>query len=102
MDALPIEEATGFPYSSRNEGVMHACGHDGNTAMLLGTASILAKHREQLKGTVKFICQPAEEGGHGEMCIRDRETCGRCVFGHEGTAQIQMILSEMSQEAGSL
>lgn len=65
MDALPIEEATGFPYSSRNEGVMHACGHDGNTAMLLGTASILAKHREQLKGTVKFIFQPAEEGGHG-------------------------------------
>lgn len=65
MDALPIKEATGFPFSSKNEGVMHACGHDGNTAMLMGTASILAKHREKLRGTVKFLFQPAEEGGHG-------------------------------------
>ncbi len=65
MDALPLHEQTGLPYSSETDGVMHACGHDGNTAMLMGAAAILARHREQIKGTVKFIFQPAEEGGRG-------------------------------------
>lgn len=65
MDALPIQEATGLPYASENEGVMHACGHDGHTAMLMATATILARHRDQLSGSVKFLFQPAEEGGQG-------------------------------------
>ena len=61
MDALPIKEQTGLEFASRNDGVMHACGHDGHVAMLLGAASILADRRRELKGTVKFLFQPAEE-----------------------------------------
>lgn len=61
MDALPITERTGLPFASRHEGKMHACGHDGHTAILLGTASILAEQRRLLPGNVKFIFQPAEE-----------------------------------------
>ena len=62
MDALPILEETGLPYASANEGVMHACGHDGHTAVLLGTARLLAGMRDRIAGNVKFIFQPAEEG----------------------------------------
>ena len=63
MDALPIKEQTGLEFASRNEGVMHACGHDGHVAMLLGAAAILAAHRAELSGAVKFLFQPAEEAG---------------------------------------
>ncbi len=62
MDALPQEEKTDVDYKSVEEGKMHACGHDGHTAMLLAAAKILAKHRDQLSGNVKFIFQPNEEG----------------------------------------
>ncbi|MBN2394920.1 MAG: amidohydrolase [Candidatus Atribacteria bacterium] len=65
MDALPIKEATGKSYTSKVEGKMHACGHDGHIAMLLGAARILSSIRENLNGTVKLIFQPAEEGGWG-------------------------------------
>lgn len=65
MDALPITEETGLPFASKHPGRMHACGHDGHTAILLGTAKILAAHRDGLKGKVKFIFQPAEEGPGG-------------------------------------
>lgn len=61
MDALPIQEATGLPYASRHVGVMHACGHDGHTANLLGAAELLLAVREQFAGRVKLIFQPAEE-----------------------------------------
>ncbi len=69
MDALPILEATGLDYASETPGAMHACGHDGHTAMLLGAARYLAETRN-FDGTVVVIFQPAEEGGGGgrEMC----------------------------------
>lgn len=66
MDALPIEEPSGAPYASECAGVMHACGHDGHTAMLLGAARLLAERRD-FAGNVKFMFQPAEEGGAGAL-----------------------------------
>lgn len=65
MDALPLEEQTDLPFKSVNNGVMHACGHDCHTANLLGVAMILSELKDELKGTVKFVFQPAEEKGCG-------------------------------------
>jgi amidohydrolase len=77
MDALPILEETGAEYASQNQGVMHACGHDGHTAIGLTVAKMLFAHRDQLAGTIKFCFQPSEEGNNGEevggaeMMMRD-------------------------------
>ena len=65
MDGLPIQETGDLSFKSQNEGVMHACGHDGHMAILLGAAKVLSDMRDQLRGSVKFIFQPAEEGGGG-------------------------------------
>ena len=67
MDALPIHEETGLPFASETDGKMHACGHDGHTSMLVGSARALSQERlrERLSGTVKFVFQPAEEGYAG-------------------------------------
>lgn len=62
MDALPIKELRATAWRSRNPGVMHACGHDVHTTVALGVAELLSKHRDQVRGTVKFLFQPAEEG----------------------------------------
>ena len=65
MDALPILEETGAEYASQRPGAMHACGHDGHTAILLGVADVLMRHRDSLRGAVKLVFQPAEEGPGG-------------------------------------
>lgn len=65
LDALPIQEANNIPYKSQHDGIMHACGHDGHTAIALGTAYYLAHHRDSFRGIVKIIFQPAEEGPGG-------------------------------------
>ena len=65
MDALPIKEATGLPFASTHDGVMHACGHDAHMAMVLGTAAVLEGLQEHLCGNIKFLFQPAEEGPGG-------------------------------------
>src|SRR5690606_1661462 len=59
MDALPVTGLSSKPYRSRNPGVMHACGHDVHTTVALGVAEVLAKHKDQIRGTVKFLFQPA-------------------------------------------
>ncbi|HRE37978.1 MAG TPA: M20 family metallopeptidase [Chitinophagaceae bacterium] len=73
MDALPIKEENDIPYKSKNEGVMHACGHDVHTACLLGAAKILNELKEEWEGTVKLIFQPGEEKNPGgaSLMIKD-------------------------------
>jgi amidohydrolase len=72
MDALPMQETSDVSYKSINDGVMHACGHDGHVAMLLGCAEVLSKKKNELKGNVRFIFQPAEEGeGGATYMIKD-------------------------------
>ena len=70
MDALPIQEATGLPYASQVDGVMHACGHDGHTAMLLAAARHLVES-PHWRGTLQLIFQPAEEGLGGARAMLD-------------------------------
>lgn len=72
MDALPIHEETGAEYASRNPGVMHACGHDGHTAVGLTVAKVLHKHKDEWTGMVKLVFQPAEEGlGGARAMVKD-------------------------------
>jgi amidohydrolase len=71
MDGLPVEEASGVEFSSANKGRMHACGHDGHMAILLGAAQLIAERREQLAGTIVLCFQPAEEGKGGAKVMID-------------------------------
>jgi amidohydrolase len=69
MDALPIKESTGVVYKSQNPGYSHSCGHDGHSAALVGTARVLVKMRNELKGRIRFVFQPAEEAGQGAKAM---------------------------------
>jgi hippurate hydrolase len=71
MDALPMAEETGLDFASRNQGMMHACGHDSHTAMLVGAARALCARRDRLPGTIAFMFQPGEEGHHGARFMLD-------------------------------
>ncbi|MBY0239944.1 MAG: amidohydrolase [Burkholderiaceae bacterium] len=77
MDALPMQEINTFPHASRHPGKMHACGHDGHTAMLLGAAHYLSRHRD-FDGTVYLVFQPAEEGGAGARAMISDGLFERC------------------------
>ena len=76
MDALPIDEKSGVPFASEVPGVMHACGHDAHTAMLLGAAQLLLERRSSFAGTVKLMFQPAEEGGAGAVRMIEEGALG--------------------------
>ncbi len=117
MDALPVTERNGLPFASRERtmfndqevGVMHACGHDTHMAILMGVAEILASVREDLKGTVKFIFQPAEEGtpkgeeGGAELMVREGVLDNPkvdVIFGLHISAQTE--LGKITYRAGGL
>jgi len=108
MDALPISEQTGLDYSSQNPGLMHACGHDGHTTILLGTAKALAAMRDQLTRPVKLIFQPAEEGGAGaKRMVQDGALTAKCggiataaVFGLHGWPDLP--LGQLASKPGPM
>ena len=107
LDALPIAEQTGLPFTSRHPGRMHACGHDGHMAMVLGAAALLKQ--EPPPGDVVLIFQPAEEGGRGaEVVIRAGALDGvAMIFGghltcHYATGQIMAALGSVCAQAGRL
>jgi len=107
MDALPIDEATGLAYASSHPGVMHACGHDGHTAMLLAAAHHLAK-RGHFEGTLNLIFQPAEEGGGGALRMMedglfDKYPCDAIFAMHNlpGLAQGRLALRDGPTMASS-
>jgi hippurate hydrolase len=107
MDALPIDEATGLPYASCNVGIMHACGHDGHTAMLLAAAKHIAQ-KGQFSGTVNLIFQPAEEGlGGAKKMMEDglfqQFPCNAIFAMHNmpGLPQGHLILREGAAMASS-
>ncbi|MDP0667694.1 M20/M25/M40 family metallo-hydrolase, partial [Klebsiella pneumoniae] len=85
IDALPIEEATGLPYRSQNQGVMHACGHDIHTSVMLGAALLLKEREAELPGRVPILFQPAEENfGGGKTPIRAGALEeGSAIFGQQ-------------------
>lgn len=87
IDALPITEHNALPYCSKNEGVMHACGHDCHTSMLLGAVKLLAAHKEELQGTVKFLFQSGEESGHGANYYVDHDV----LNGVDGAMAMHMM-----------
>ncbi|BDB26745.1 amidohydrolase [Cupriavidus sp. P-10] len=107
MDALPMAEATGLPYASCHPGVMHACGHDGHTAMLLCAARHLARHGN-FSGTLNLIFQPAEEGLGGakrmmEAGLFDKYPCDAIFAMHNvpGTAPGRLLLRQGAAQASA-
>ena len=81
MDALPMPEETGLPFASTIPGTMHACGHDAHTAMLVGAARLLCARQDSLRGEVRFMFQPGEEGHHGARFMLDDGLLGGGAHG---------------------
>ena len=110
MDALPIHEETEVDFKSEIDGKMHACGHDCHTAMLLGAARILKENEGLIKGTIKLIFQPAEEGGAGGKMMRDegvtnpdvQQIFGLHVAGQLPTGMLASREGTLLAAAGSL
>lgn len=107
IDALPIQENSGVPYASENPGKMHACGHDGHAATLLGAAAVLKGMEERLPVCVKFIWQPAEEGGGGAQRLVRAGVLGdqmgpkaAAVFGLHGWPGL--AIGEIASKSGPL
>lgn len=86
MDALPIQEQTDLPWKSRHDGLMHACGHDGHTTILMGAATVLAKLRHSLPRAVKLVFQPAEEGLAGGRKLVEAGVLDEAVGGVKVTS----------------
>jgi len=110
MDALPIPEETGLPFASTHDGQMHACGHDAHMAMALGAATVLKQRQDELKGNVKFVFQPAEEGPGGaermiEAGVMDEPKVDYAVGSHlwpaipEGSVGVRggLLMASMSR-----
>ena len=100
MDALQVNECTGLPFASKKEGLMHACGHDGHIASLLGAAKILNEIKDEIHGTVKLFFQPAEETAQGAKKMIEEGALEGVdgVFGIHLWADIE--LGKISVEAG--
>lgn len=82
MDALPIEEESGLGFASKRPGISHACGHDTHTAMLLGAAKLLMKHKDQLKGRVKLMFQPGKRAEAAPAPWWRQACCARRMWTH--------------------
>ena len=99
IDALPVEENTGLEFSSQNNGVMHACGHDGHTSMMMIAAKILSNHREDICGKIVFLFQPNEEDAGAEEMIKQGAlqnpvpdaVCGLHIWSYIPTGTIGII-----------
>lgn len=104
MDCLPITEETGVPYASRRRGLMHACGHDGHTAALAGAALVLHEIRDELKGPVKLIFQPAEEGRFGARRMTEEGALDDprvdAIFGLHNEPQPELEFGRIATRSG--
>jgi amidohydrolase len=105
MDCLPMQEETGLPYASTKPGLMHACGHDGHTAALVGAALVLSHIRDELRGPVKFLFQPAEEGGGGGRRMTEEGALENphvdAIFGHHNMPGTDLVLGDVALRPGS-